>query len=424
MSKALLPILMCVLVLGACAGRQEKIEAENRRPLRDIFPPPSLEQADASKQSATPAPASADVRAREPAPRVAQSSPPVAAKSQAAPGTPAPAAATAARPSAPAPAVAKSAPISPAPAASGLEEPIPGLPAPSLEDGQSGYSEERKALAEEAMGVTPGSSLAEEFGASAQGRGVEPEPAPDRIAAAEPTTAPTIPSTPRTPAPPVGAPAPRTLPDAAQAPSRESETATKQAPRIIFSTRPALLLPVYGEPRLKKVDGTALMRVENSPAILLKGKSGNFYVPVYDGFMQARSLNGPWTVVKSPPKVLKTAKAHLLEAGQQDLFASRPDPRTGRTPSLATNPPRIVVSSEPTALIVVDGQPGYQKVRGTGLSRLVNTQALVLRDDADGKIYVQIGDDWYRGESTKGPWQHVPSASLPADFAKVAMKAS
>jgi len=49
-------------------------------------------------------------------------------------------------------------------------------------------------------------------------------------------------------------------------------------------------VPLYGKPRLVNVPGTALTRIENTPAIVLKGKSGNYYVPVYDGFMQSKQL--------------------------------------------------------------------------------------------------------------------------------------
>ena len=69
--------------------------------------------------------------------------------------------------------------------------------------------------------------------------------------------------------------------------------------------------------------------------------------------------------------------------------------------------------------VALDREPGYQKVRNTRLSRLVNTPARVFRDDAQGTFYVQIGDDWYSAKTTDGPWKHVPSTQLPADFASV-----
>jgi hypothetical protein len=164
------------------------------------------------------------------------------------------------------------------------------------------------------------------------------------------------------------------------------------------------------------VPGTALTRIENTPAIVLKGKSGNYYVPVYDGFMQSKQLDGTWTVTKPIPNVLNTGKAEAIKAGQQDLFVARPNPRTGRVPSLAEAAPRVIVSSQPTALVLVDGQPGYQRVAGTQLSRLVNSDAVMFRNMADERLYLQVGDGWYRAKSTGGPWSPISNEDLPADI--------
>lgn len=398
MNRTALTVLAAAIALGACAGRQERIEAQNRRPLRDIFPPPSMEQAAGDAATAS-AKAPTAPPAAEPGPADQHTDVSIAPPTRAAEPEPAPRPADTA-----------------------------ALKAPR-DTGKPLFREGSETRVEEALGQG-GGGLAEEFGMNApspsepppgagepQAHGMDVEPQPARTAQApgaapapQPSAAPQAPqsATPQPSASEAGAPAAAGKPD----------EGPKRAPRIVFSTRPALLVPVYGEPRLKPIQGNALLRVENSPAIVLKGKSGNFYIPVYDGFVQSKKLSGPWTVTKSPPKVLADAKSKLIAAGQKDLFAAAPD-ASGRTPSLALGAPRIVISSEPTALIVVDGQPGYQKVRNTRLSRLVNTPARVFRDDASGMMYVQIGDDWYGAKTTDGPWKHVPAAELPADFAKV-----
>lgn len=430
MNRTALTVIAAAILLSACAGRQERIEAQNRRPLRDIFPPPSMEQG--AGDAATPsAKAPTAPSAAEPAPADQHTDVSIAPPTRA---------------------------VEPEPAQRPAD--TAALKAPR-DEGKPLFKEGSDTHVEEALG-TGGGALAEEFGMNAppppepapgagepQAHGVDVEPQPARTAQAPaaprapgaqasgaaptpqaPSAAPASQTPGAAPAPqsPSAAPAPQSAQSAAPqsgAPDAGATSAAakagdgpKRAPRIVFSTRPALLVPVYGEPRLKPIEGNALLRVENSPAIVLKGKSGNFYIPVYDGFVQSKKLSGPWTVTKSPPKVLADAKAKLIAAGQKDLFAAVPD-AGGRTPSLALGAPRIVISSEPTALIVVDGQPGYQKVRNTRLSRLVNTPARVFRDDTSGMFYVQIGDDWYGAKTTDGPWKHMPLADLPADFAKV-----
>ena len=126
---------------------------------------------------------------------------------------------------------------------------------------------------------------------------------------------------------------------------------------------------------------------------------------------------------RSFKQAAEEGKAEALKAGQQDLFAARPDPRTGRTPTFELGAPRVIVSSQPTALVLVDGQPGFQSVPGTELSRLVNSESVMFRHDVDGQLYLQVGERWYRAASTNGPWRSVSDAQLPAGIA-VALQAA
>src|SRR5579859_6124217 len=85
-------------------------------------------------------------------------------------------------------------------------------------------------------------------------------------------------------------------------------------PRIIFSTKPAILVYVDGPPAYRHVTGTSLERVLNSRALLLRDQAGVFYLHVLDGYLKATELAGPWTVADKPPAGAAQAEAQALKA--------------------------------------------------------------------------------------------------------------
>ena len=382
MSKYICIILAALMVAG-CSRSEVREARRERAPLREVFPPPSVDP----ERTATAAP-------QAPEPGVPAGDADAASPSKAG----------AASLSAPAlderPSAGAAAPVAPAA--------LPGLENEFIE-ARAAVEEAQQAAAETAAEDVAAAAATAAEAAPATGSTSGAEVVEDDTAAALERAAGLVDATPaaRTQ---IG----ETPPGAQIQPIPGGDVRTPL--RIVVSTRPAILVPLYGKPRLVNVPGTALTRIENTPAIVLKGKSGNYYVPVYDGFMQSKQLDGTWTVTKPIPNVLNTGKAEAIKAGQQDLFVARPNPRTGRIPSLAEGAPRVIVSSQPTALVLVDGQPGYQRVEGTQLSRLVNSDAVMFRNAADERLYLQVGDGWYRASLTGGPWSPVPEGELPAEI--------
>jgi hypothetical protein len=189
-------------------------------------------------------------------------------------------------------------------------------------------------------------------------------------------------------------------------------------PRIIFSTRPAILVLIDSTPVLRAA-GDGLRRVINTRPLLLQDQ-GTFYLHVFDGWMQAPALTGPWSVAKSPPAALAAAMHSAVAGNQVDLLDGASADSTQPAPSLATGPgPDIYVSTEPAELVVTNGAPDYVPVDGTQLLYAENTTGRVFKSIADNETYVLISGRWYRASSTQGPWTYVPGKTLPADFAKI-----
>jgi hypothetical protein len=197
----------------------------------------------------------------------------------------------------------------------------------------------------------------------------------------------------------------------------KSQPLVNTPPRIIFSSTPAMLIPVDGDPVLRSAP-EGYQRVINTRALLLEDR-GTYYLHVFDGWMRAQDPEGPWTVMTLHPASLDDAMHQLDASHQVDLLEGTPADSTRLPPTLASNPPTVFVSTKPAELIVTDGTPNYLPIDGTRLLYLSNTTGRVFKFMGDNQTYVLISGRWYRSSSVNGPWTYVAGGDLPADFAQI-----
>jgi hypothetical protein len=192
-------------------------------------------------------------------------------------------------------------------------------------------------------------------------------------------------------------------------------------PRIVFSYKAAILVMIDGPPAFQPVKDSKLERVLNTRVLLVRKGGDRLFLRVFDGWMTAKGLEGPWTVEKKPPKELQAALADAKASGQVDLLIGG-NPNDAKTlPSLKQEgrSPVIVVATAPTELIVIENGPNFVPLAGTGLSYVPNTTGNVFRLAPDQTLYVLISGRWFRAASFDGPWEYVPNDALPGDFAKI-----
>jgi hypothetical protein len=192
-------------------------------------------------------------------------------------------------------------------------------------------------------------------------------------------------------------------------------------PKIIFSERPAILVPVDGAPVLREVPGTGLQRIVNTRALILydpalnNPASARYYLYVVDHWRQAQHLAGPWTASANPAADLEKARQLAVQQGQVDLLND--DVQDGEPLDASAT---VYVSTEPAELLQTDGPAQYAPIQGTQLLYVTNSPDRIFLDLRTANHYALISGRWYRARTLqRGPWEYVAAGNLPGDFALI-----
>lgn len=187
-------------------------------------------------------------------------------------------------------------------------------------------------------------------------------------------------------------------------------------PVIYFSTRPAILVLIDGEPVLRPVKDTSLSRVINTRVLILRDDAkGKFYLHLMDGWMEGDTAAGEWRVASNVPRDLQKA---LAQTKQVDLLDG--DKKASLSEAMQRNAlPMIYTSFTPAELLQAQGEPQFAPVDGTQLLYVTNSENDIFVDTASQQRYVLISGRWFRAASMNGPWAFVAAEQLPTDLAKI-----
>jgi hypothetical protein len=193
-------------------------------------------------------------------------------------------------------------------------------------------------------------------------------------------------------------------------------------PKVIFATRPSLLVLIDGPPRYRDIGGTSLQLMLNTEAtILLDTRQKEYYLNVMDGWLQAPDLSaGPWSYMVNIPDDMKEITAGIRERQQTKAQEGSKPPsldqerREGKIPD-------IYVSTTPAELLVTEGPPNFEPIVGTGLEYVKNTTANIFRNSETQDYYILLSGRWFRSKSSleSSAWEFVGGKSLPEKFAHI-----
>lgn len=178
-------------------------------------------------------------------------------------------------------------------------------------------------------------------------------------------------------------------------------------PRIFVRDHPAVLILIDGDPILQRVPGAKIMRVINTPAMIVLDPESDRYFLRGDGYwMVANNVMGPWSKTGNPPASLNT----VLEAGDRSAVDTK---------SQETSVPEIIVSTEPAELIQINGEPQFSAIDDTRLLYVTNTDSDLFMSLPQQRYYVLLSGRWFSAATMDGPWEFVAGSALPADFSRI-----
>ncbi len=198
---------------------------------------------------------------------------------------------------------------------------------------------------------------------------------------------------------------------------KAAENLKNDPPEIIFVTYPAILIILDGEPQLRKIENTNLMRVANTAfPIVFDSKTKTYYLFGSSVWFTTKDLiQGPWSAADNAPQ--EVTALFVTEDGK--LPAANPDSVEALSPE-ELKAAKIFAATTPTELIVADGEPKYSPLAENELLYMNNTGSDVFLEIATQNYYLLLSGRWYRSASLeKGPWAYVPPKEIPASFAKI-----
>ena len=186
-----------------------------------------------------------------------------------------------------------------------------------------------------------------------------------------------------------------------------------EPPRLIFVTHPAVLVLLDGDPKLRPVEKSTLMRVVNTPFLMFYDPGAKAYYLRGDAWLTARDLKGPWKNLETLPEPLKAVEAQVEKAKESAPPAPQVEAKAGKMPE-------VIISTTPAELLVTAGEPNYTPISGTNLLFVSNTEEEIFLDTGSQQYYVLLSGRWFKGKSLKdGPWSYAAPDALPADFAQI-----
>lgn len=197
-------------------------------------------------------------------------------------------------------------------------------------------------------------------------------------------------------------------------------------PRILYSNVPALLVLIDGDPVLRPMEGLGLQRVINTRVLIVfDAQLDKFYLHLMDGWLEASALDAGWSVARNVSTDLKKAEKTAAASQQIDMLDGPPISEDGKTrqtlkdAARSATVPVIHVSFAPAELIQTAGAPQTTGIPGTGLLWVSNSANNLFVDPRTNSYYVLLSGRWFRSRSFDAPWEYVPGARLPEEFARI-----
>ncbi len=195
---------------------------------------------------------------------------------------------------------------------------------------------------------------------------------------------------------------------------RESANLRMDPPTVLVADYPAVLISIDGDPIFQPTDESGRYeRVVNSAFTIVRDTgTGTYYLFAgEDAWYASSDVASGWEVTRSVPSGVEALQPPPPEVEGGDETAEQAE-----APAAI---PQIIVATEPTELIVTDGEPEYSPILDTGLLYVTNSESDIVMELSSQRHFVVLSGRWYAGAGMQGPWEHVPPDQLPDDFRRI-----
>jgi hypothetical protein len=197
--------------------------------------------------------------------------------------------------------------------------------------------------------------------------------------------------------------------DKSQIMPKNVEGVKAEPPAIFYSTSPALIVNLDGEPVWSPIEKNDLRFAVNTNWDLFEHRPSNtFFLRHGKSWLSAAAINGPWKAAGKLPASFSQLPA---DTNWNEVKAALPG-------QALPTPPKVFVSSTPAEMILLQGAPNYLAVTGTQLLWVSNTEADVFRLGKEGAVYFLVSGRWFSSPGFTGPWTFA-TPTLPEDFKKI-----
>jgi hypothetical protein len=187
-------------------------------------------------------------------------------------------------------------------------------------------------------------------------------------------------------------------------------------PKIIYASRPSILVVIDGAPKLQRNNDWGVDAVVNTPFTIVKNNDGNYYLYGGKQWYTASAATGPYHFANNDvPGNLKKIEDAVNSANS----TSDPGYTSESTAEQEHVVSDIIVSSVPAELIQTKGEPNLTPLQGTSLLYASNSENDLFMETNSQQYYVLLSGRWYKSSQLNGGWQYIAATSLPADFAKI-----
>jgi hypothetical protein len=201
--------------------------------------------------------------------------------------------------------------------------------------------------------------------------------------------------------------------DPGQVRPRNVDGVKADPPVVFYSTKPAVLVNIDGDPIWNAIKDTGLRFAINANRDLFEDiPSSSYYLRTDTSWMRATSLEGPWRPVGRLPDSF----SRLPDDGNWQEARRALDVR-----SAGGQAPAVFVSRRPAELVLLRGAPTYASVPGTGLLWVINTDSDIFRAGKTGRVYYLVAGRWFSAPDFTGPWTFA-TPTLPDDFMKIPLE--